>query len=144
MIIFLRAILVYLLATIPAMAAEPIMYFMSAGFALSFGWIAAVLFFFFFYLLQKLPAGLPIKTVLLYLSVAISVVIAFQAMELTGVEQHIWESGAFLLFPAVAIVSGWISLIIGKQKINYIMSFCREPENETNGADLLPSAENIF
>jgi len=142
--VFFRAILIYLLATIPALVAMPIMYLMSAGFALSFGWIAALIFLFLFYLLQRTRVGLSLKIMALYLSVTASVVFAFQMMELTGAQDHIWQSGAFLLFPAMAIISGWISLIISKQRISYLLSYTAATSNKPDGTDLIPPAENIF
>jgi hypothetical protein len=144
LVVFVRAIVIYLLATIPVMAVLPIMYLMSAGFALSFGWIAAILFLLLFYLVKKMRGGLPFKIMLLYLSAAASVVVAFQIMEITGAEENIWSSGIFLLFPALAIISGWISLLIGKQKINYLLSFTTQVNDETGSTHFLPSPENIF
>ena len=119
-IVFIRATGIYLLITVPAMAAEPYMYLLSAQYALSFGWIAAVVFLLLFYTIHKTTATLQVKKILLYTSVALAVAIAFQMMEITGEVHHIWQTGAFLLFPLLAVVSGWISAAISKHKINYL------------------------
>jgi len=116
--LFIRAIGIYLLITIPAIAANPFMYLISATYAVSFGWIAAALFLLFFYIVFKMKYDAFVKNIFLYGSVALAVAVAFQMMEILGVEDHIWHSGAFLLFPAVAVVSGWISLAIAKRTIN--------------------------
>ena len=115
--VFLRALGIYLLITLPALG-MPIMYMLSAGYALSFGWIAGALFLLLFYSIQKLATGIITKNVLLYTAVAIAVLVAFQMMEVLGVEDHIWQSGVFLLFPAAAVISGWISLAVYRHAIN--------------------------
>jgi hypothetical protein len=116
-ILFVRAIGIYLLITLPALAALPAMYATSAVYALSFGWIAGILFLFFFYLLRKMRMGWVTGTGFLYAAVAIAVLVAFQMMEIMGVQDHIWQSGAFLMFPAAAVISGWISLAVSRHKI---------------------------
>ncbi len=122
-LVFIRAIGIYLLITIPALAAQPVIYELSAGYVLSFGWIAAILFLFLFFIIQKIKIDILVKNLLLYTSIAIAVIIAFQMMEVTGAQHRIWQSGAFLLFPAVAIISGWISAAISRGKINHLFAF---------------------
>ena len=117
LLVFIRAIGIYLLITLPAMAAEPYLYLVSAAYAISFGWIAAALFLLLFYIVKKIKADILVKNILLYTSVAIAVVVAFQMMEVTGAQYRIWQSGAFLLFPAFAIISGWISLAVSRHTI---------------------------
>ncbi|HTE12842.1 MAG TPA: hypothetical protein VK645_17805 [Chitinophagaceae bacterium] len=117
LVVFIRAIGIYLLMTIPALGV-PVIYLLSAGYAISFGWIAAVFFLFLFYAVLKIKAAILVKNILLYVSVAITVAIAFQMMEITGAQYRIWHSGAFLLLPGFAIISGWISLAVSRHKIN--------------------------
>jgi hypothetical protein len=104
-LVFIRALGIYLLITLPAMAAEPYLYLLSAACAISFGWIAAVLFLLLFYIVKKIKADILGKNILLYTSVAIAVVVAFQMMEVAGAQYRIWQSG------------GWISLAISRRKI---------------------------
>lgn len=115
-ILFIRAVGIYLLMTLPALGV-PMVYIISALYAISFGWIAGIIFLLFTYLLQKIKAGIITKKFFLYAAVPIAVLVAFQTMELTGVERHIWNSGAYLLFPAMAIIAGWISTILSWQKV---------------------------
>jgi hypothetical protein len=122
LLVFTRAIGIYLLITLPAMAAEPYLYLLSAAYAISFGWIAAALFLLLFYIVKKIKADILVKNILLYTSVAIAVVVAFQMMEVTGAQYRIWQSGAFLLFPAFAIISGWISLAVSRHTIKSLFA----------------------
>ncbi len=122
LLIFLKAVGVYLLITLPVLVTLPEMYELSALYAISFGWVAWLFFLSAFYFLQKIRAGLVAKTITLYVSVAAGVVIAFQLMEVTKVEYGIWQSGPFLMFPAVAIISGWISLAIARKTISTVFT----------------------
>ncbi|HMC87788.1 MAG TPA: hypothetical protein VKI61_19830 [Chitinophagaceae bacterium] len=139
-VVFVRALVIYLLISIPAVA-EPFMYLTSAILAVSFGWVAAVVFLLLFYSIQKLNAGLIVKNTLLYTSVAIAVLAAFQMMEVTGVEERIWYSGLFLLFPTVAIIAGCISLAISKQKINQLFTLTESHYNEMTDKNILSMCE---
>ena len=121
LIIFIRALVIYLLITLPTMGV-PLVYLLSAAYALSFGWIAGALFLLLFFAVQKLKTGLVAKQLCLYAAVAITVLTAFQMMEVLGAEDHIWQSGGFLIFPCAAVVSGWVSLAVSKQKINSLFS----------------------
>jgi len=144
LLVFIRALGIYLLMTIPAVAALPLMYLLSAGFALSFGWIAAVLFLFLFYLLQITKMDIMVKTIFLYASVAIAVAVAFQMMEVTGAEDRIWQSGGFLLFPAAAVVSGWISLAVSRQKISSLLALNDTGNYAAAGNSISSTPENML
>jgi hypothetical protein len=115
-ILFIRAVGIYLLMTLPALGV-PLVYIISAMYAVSFGWIAGIIFLLFIYLLQKIKAGILIKKFFLYAAVPIAVLVAFQMMEVTGVQRHIWNSGFYLLFPAIAIIAGWISTVLSWRKV---------------------------
>jgi|GEM_PF-938753 len=117
LIVFVRAVGIYLLMTIPALVANMYLYLVSASYAISFGWIAAAIFLLLFWMLYKMKAGIRTKKIILYASVAMAVLVAFQMMQLLGAEDHIWQSGIFLLFPLVAIVSGWLSLAVSKRAV---------------------------
>ena len=144
LLVFIRALGIYLLMTIPAVAALPLMYLLSAGFALSFGWIAAMLFLFLFYLLQITKMDTMVKTIFLYASVAIAVAVAFQMMEVTGAEDRIWQSGGFLLFPAAAVLSGWISLAVSRQKISSLLSLNDNSNYAAAGNSIPSTPENTL
>ena len=119
-LVFVRAIGIYLLITLPTLVFPP-MYIMSAGFALSFGWIAGLFFALFFYLLQKLNMSMQQKQVLLYVAITISVLLAFEGIEIMHAWDDIWTSGPFLLFPLVAIVSGFISVSVSRNSISDLL-----------------------
>ena len=101
--LFTRAIGIYLLITIPAIAANPFMYLISATYAVSFGWIAAALFLLFFYIVYKMKYDAFVKNIFLYGSVALAVAVAYQMMEILGVEDRIWHSDARPGVPSIRI-----------------------------------------
>ena len=116
LLVFIRAIGIYLLMTIPALGV-PAMYLISGSYVISFGWIAAAIFLLVLLFLQRIQTAGPVKTVLLYAAVPAAVAVAFQMMEVLGVERDIWQSGLFLIFPGAAVVSGWLSLVVSKRSI---------------------------
>lgn len=77
------------------------------------------------------------KHTLLFAAVFISVVCAFQLMEITGAWDNIWQSGIFLAFPAVAVIAGWISLFISRKKVKLLLQ-------EPIAYDTAFEHENIF
>jgi len=54
---------------------------------------------------------------ILFVGVVIVVAMSFQMLEILKADYTVWHSGAFLLFPLAAIVSGWISLYTSRDKI---------------------------
>ena len=141
-LIFLRALLIYLLMTSPVLLFPP-MYLMSAGFAISFGWIAGVLFVLLLFLIQWLKATRSIAYLFIYTSIAGVVTIAFQLMEVAGAWEDIWHSGALLLFPAAAIASGWISAATSKKKIDRVLGYYDESlETAIQEIQIIPDTTN--
>ena len=132
LLIFIRAVGIYLLLTFPALLAFPPMYLISAGYAASFGWIAAALFLLLLYLLKAMTLDVLVKKIILFASIAAAGALAFQAMELTGSQEHIWQSGAFLFFPGAAVLAGWISLLTSRHKIDDLLR-----PTASNGAVLI-------
>jgi uncharacterized membrane protein len=49
--------------------------------------------------------------------IVLGVLLAFQLIEIFKGWDDVWHSGAFLLFPVVAVVSGWISLYTAREDI---------------------------
>ena len=144
LVIFVRAIGIYLLMTLPVIAALPVMYKLSALYAASFGCIAAALFLGFFYLLQKLPIDSSGKYSLLCIAVVVAVGIAFQMMEITGVQHNIWQSGPFLFFPVVAIISGWLSVLASRNKIKMLFSMYKNEYSNTRLTSTSSTNQNII
>ena len=116
-IIYLRAIGVYALVTLPALAI-PVMYFISFMYVLIYGWFAWALFTISYLVINKTERSYTTKVFLLLCGVVISVVFAFQMLEVLNVEKNIWNSGLFLLFPVGAVIAGWISVFISEHKGN--------------------------
>lgn len=144
LLIFIRSIGIYLLLTIPAMAALPVMYLVSAGYALSFGWIAAGLFLLVLHLLKALTIDVSVKKIILFTAVPVAVAVAFQAMELTGAQYNIWHSGLFLMFPAAAVVAGWISLLVQYDSIVPLLAV-KDISNDLSTADNIAyTTDNIL
>ena len=136
LLIFIRAVGIYLLMTIPALGV-PIMYLISGSYVISFGWIAAAVFLLALLFLQRIQTTGPLKTVILYAAVPAAVTVAFQMMEVLGVERDIWQSGLFLVFPGAAVVSGWLSLVVSKHAIKKLFDPVRQDYYTGDG-------DNIF
>jgi hypothetical protein len=118
-IIYIRAVGIYALLTIPALFL-PIMYIISIMYVLFYGWFAWAIFTFIYLITVFCNPAYHIKMGILTVAVVIAVLFAFQMIEILGVEDNIWHSGAFLLFPVAAIFSGWISLNISREKVKNV------------------------
>lgn len=119
-IVFIRAIGIYLLVTLPVLGV-PFVYLISAVYAASFGWIAGVIFILTMLVLPRLKTGVSVKMMLLYALVVIAVAGAYEMMEVLGTEQDIWQLSGVLAFPVAAIAAGWISLAISKKTIKTLL-----------------------
>jgi hypothetical protein len=116
LIIYLRAVLIYAIVTIPALVI-PTMYFISIMYVLFYGWFAWVLFTIIYLIVIRSRVDYDTKMLLLGIAVVPSVLFAFQMLEVLHEEENIWHSGPFLLFPVGAVVAGWISLSYSKAQI---------------------------
>jgi len=108
-IIYIKAVGIYALITIPALG-MPIMYFISIIYVLFYGWFAWAVFTIIYLATVFCNPGFLPKMLILSIGVVVAVAIAFQMLEVLKVENNIWNSGPFLLFPLAAVISGWISL----------------------------------
>ena len=114
--IYIWSVGLYCLLTLPAMF-FPIMYMISIFYVLIYGWFAWALFTIIYLIVDKSGITYVPKMALLFLAVPASVAFAFQTLEVFKVEQNIWNSGGYLLFPLAATVSGWISLFAEKKQV---------------------------
>ena len=114
-IIYCRAVGIYALLTLPAMVLPPL-YFISLMYVLLYGWIAWFVFTLFSLLFDVLSFDLVAKIFALFFAVVVAVAIAYQLMGVSGVERDIWQS-EFILFPFIAVVSGWISVCASRKAI---------------------------
>ena|SRR5215204_2416818 len=108
-IIYIKAVGIYALITIPALG-MPIMYFISMVYVLFYGWFAWGVFTIIYLVTVFCNPGFLSKMIILSIAVVVAVAIAFQMLEVLKVENNIWNSEPFLLFPLAAVISGWISL----------------------------------
>ena len=131
--IYIRAVGIYALITLPALFL-PIMYFISMMYVLFYGWFAWAVFTLIYLITVFCNPSFFTKMFILATGVVVSVAFAFQMLEILGVEENIWHSGLYLLFPLAAIVSGWISLCMSRQKVrqanrNFLLDILDEQLN---------------
>src|SRR5687767_12191717 len=136
-IIYIRAIGIYSLLTIPALL-MPLMYIISMTYVLFYGWFAWALFTMIYLVTVFCNPSWHVKMGVLVMGVVASVLFAFQMLEVLGVQDDIWHSGPFLLFPLAAVFSGWISLNISRAKVktvnrNLLLNF---PEGGLNDGNI--------
>ena len=118
-IIYIRAVGIYALLTIPALCL-PVMYIISMMYVLFYGWFAWAVFTFIYLVTVFCNPAYHVKMGILVIAVVVAVLFAFQMLEVLGVEENIWHSGAFLLFPLAAVISGWVSLHISRQSVKNV------------------------
>lgn len=129
LVIFIRAVCIYLLFTLPALAVFP-MYLMSAFFACTYGWAAWLVFLLLYLLLKKAQLSIRRTFFVLALAVMIGVLLAFQLIEVFKGWEDIWHSGTLLSFPVIAVLSGWISLYASKEDIKLEFIITDSPKEE--------------
>jgi len=118
-IIYIRAVGIYALLTLPALFL-PIMYIVSIMYVLFYGWFAWAVFTMIYLVTIFCNPSYYVKMGILTIAVVVAVLFAFQMLGILKVEENIWHSGEFLLFPVAAIFSGWISLSISRERIKNI------------------------
>ena len=114
-IIYSRAVGFYALLTLPLIVL-PAMYMMSLVYVLIYGWFAWGLFSVTYLLIDKFLFDFVIHLLLLFLAVAVAVGFAYHMLEVLGVHHDVWHS-EYILFPFIAIISGWISLCFSGERI---------------------------
>ena len=115
-IIYARAIGIYCLLTIPALDL-PIMYLISMTYVLIYGWFAWAIFTIIYFITVFCNPNFIAKMSILVLAVVAAVTLSFEMIEALKTENDVWQSGTFLLFPLAAVISGWISLYVSREKI---------------------------
>jgi hypothetical protein len=130
-IIFIRAIGIYALFTIPVIFSPPI-YIISMLYVITFGWFACALFIFISLVTINTTSSFAIRMPVLALAVPLSVAFAFQLIEVFGWERDVWHSGGFLMFPVAATISGWVSLMLSAQRFSFANPDIRRPPADTS------------
>lgn len=115
-IIYARAVGIYCLLTIPAIVL-PVMYLVSLTYVLIYGWFAWAVFTIIYFITVFCNPNFFTKMLTLFAGVVIAVALSFQMLEILKTEYNVWHSGSFLLFPLAAVVSGWISVYVSREKI---------------------------
>ncbi len=114
---YIRSVLLYLLFTLPA-AFNPRVYLLSVVSACVLGIVAWAVFALFTFLMRLLRAPMATTYFLLCLAVAIGVLCAYAALLAYATDgMHFWDIEMFSLFPAAAIIAGWISIYINRKKL---------------------------
>lgn len=114
--ILLKAYVLYLVFTLPAIIAPP-MYLISAAYALFFCWFAYFLFAIAYFFLYSYRIHYTTRIIGLLLAVVAGVAFAFQMIEVFGALEDVWQSGSFLLFPLAAVLAGWTSIFLAWNKL---------------------------
>ena len=109
--------LIISITILPNALIVPIIYFISIMYVLLHGWFAWALYTIIHLIVTNIRLRYKLKMFLLGVGVFLSVLFAFEMLEVLHVEENIWNSGGFLLFPASAMVAGWISLSFSKIEI---------------------------
>lgn len=131
-LIYLRAVFIYAIITLPAMF-MPIIYLVSIMYVLFYGWFACALFTIIYLIVTRLRLSYETKMFLLGTGVIPSVLFAFQMLEVLKVEDDIWQSGGYLIFPVLAVITGWISLGFSRKKV---METCMEYAFDKNDTEV--------
>lgn len=120
-IIYFRAVGRYAIITLPALVV-PVIYIISLTYVFIYGWFAWALFTLIYLSIERIGVSSAAKSFLLLCGVVVSVVFAFQMLEVLNVRRNIWHSGLFLLFPIGAVIAGWISVVIAERRGNLFLA----------------------
>ena len=113
--IYLRAVGIYLLLTLPLLM-NPGIYFISMLFVLMFGWYACLMFMIIFFSIRRVKSYL-YKMAALFIAVIPCVASAYHILLWFHLGFDARDYRSFLLFPATAVIAGWISLVISSKAI---------------------------
>jgi hypothetical protein len=114
-LIYCRAVGLYALLTLPALVI-PVMYLTSLMYVLMYGWFAWFVFTLLYAVIDNLPLDFVLKLSALFIAVVISVAFAYHMLGVLRVQEDVWNSG-FITFPFAAVIAGWISVCVAKEKI---------------------------
>lgn len=115
-IIYIRAVGLYTLFTLPVLV-SPVIYLFSVYFAVVYGFFAWGLYSLLHFLGLSVIRSHTARMAVLSIAVPVSVAFAFHMIGVLGGWDNVWHSGGFLIFPLVATVCGWISLFVSEKKI---------------------------
>jgi hypothetical protein len=114
--IYLKALGFYALLTAPALVLF-FMYFISLFYVLLFGLAAWLVFAALFISVASLQINTTLKWFIISIAVPLGVAAGHTLIGVFRFERNVWELNGFLLFPLAAVIAGWISLYISRNKI---------------------------
>ncbi len=123
-IIYCRAVGLYAILTL-VMLARPEVYLISMAYVLIYGWFAWLAFTLIYLLLNRILFDFVLKLVVLFVAVIGAVLFAYYMIGLFSLSHEIWVS-EFFVFPFLAIIAGWISVCVSRERIR---RSCYAPEN---------------
>lgn len=127
--IYCRAIGLYAILTLPA-AVIPEMYLISLFYVLVYGWFAWFLFTLLYVVADNLLFDFVPKFLVLFTAVIVAVAFAYQMIGMLLMHENVWHSG-FIVFPFAAVIAGWISVCISREKIRS-SCYVQEGSNSSN------------
>jgi hypothetical protein len=114
--IYVQAVGIYAVLTLPALI-FPFMYVISLFYVLLFGWFAWGLFTICYFFCDRTDLPFGTRMAILSLSVPVSIAFSYQMLQVFLFEGNVWTAGFCLLFPAAAMIAGWISLFLERKAI---------------------------
>lgn len=113
---FLKSILIYLLLTSPSLLLA-IMYFLSAFYAITFGWIAWIFFYCALLVCSYLSISQEFKLLLIISATAAGIFVAYFLIGFWLYDMNVLKDYSFVLFPIAAFVSAIAGILINRKKI---------------------------
>jgi hypothetical protein len=115
----------YAILTLP-MLVRPETYLISMMYVLVYGWFACAIFSLIYFLLNKVPVDFVVKLLLLFFSVIVAVGFAYYMIGVLSQGNEVRQP-EFFIFPFAAVITGWISVCLSREKIR---NSCYVTENE--------------
>ena len=114
LVIYFRALIIYLVFSLPAMLI-PIVYIISAFYAFLFGWFALAVFAIMYLFLMRMHYAW--RAIVLLITITMAIGFAFHMIGVLGAYNDVWNSGALLLFPCVALIAAWTSFFLSWKQV---------------------------
>ena len=109
-VIYLQALGIYLLLTLPTLT-EPVIYMYSAMYATTAGLVAWVVFLLVLLLVNKSKPSAPIAKAILFTTIVFAVAAAYKVVLVVAIPgRGFWQLDTDIVFPILAVISGWLSL----------------------------------
>lgn len=127
---FLHSILIYLLLTTPSLMLA-IMYFLSAFYVVTFGWIAWMFFYCALLLCSYLNASNEFKLLIIISATAAGIFTAYFIIGIWLYRINVLKDYSFVLFPVAAFASAIAGILINRKKIIAYINNIKNEEVES-------------